>query len=83
MMITDKTLVYGTDVDPWLTARAGVALTQATEDNVDRIMTDLEQLKKNAAQLKETLNKERDEGHKLKRKYDDMQNEVRNSKTEL
>jgi len=45
-------------------------------------MTDLEQSGKNVAQLKETLNKERDEGNKLKRKYEDMQNEVRNSKTE-
>ena len=69
-MITDKTLVYGTDTDPRLTARAGVALTQATEDNVDRLMTDLEQSRKNAAQSKETLKKERDEGHKLKRKFD-------------
>ena len=51
-MITDKTLVYGTDSNPRLTARAGVALTQATEDNVDRLMTDLEQSKRNVAQLK-------------------------------
>ena len=76
-MITDKTLVYGTDVDPRLTSRARVALTQATEDNVDRLMTDLEQSRKNTTQLKETLKKERDEGHKLKRKFEDMQNEVR------
>ena len=82
-MITDKTLVYGTDVDLRLTVRARVALTQAIEDNVDRLMTDLEQSRKNVAQLKETLKKERDEGHKLKRKYEDMQNEVRTSKTEL
>ena len=41
-MITDKTLVHGIDADPRLTARPGVALTQATEDNVDRLMTDLE-----------------------------------------
>ena len=52
MMITDKTLVYGTDADPRLTSRAGVALNQATEDNVDRLMMDLEQSRKNAAQLK-------------------------------
>ena len=41
-MITDKTLVHGTNTYPRLIARAGVALTQATEDNVDRLMTDLE-----------------------------------------
>ena len=82
-MIIEKTVVYGTDADPRLTARAGVELTQDTEDNVDRLMTDLEQSKKNATQLKETLKKERDEGHKLKRKFEDMQNEVRTSKIEL
>ena len=42
-MITDKTLVHGTNTNPRLIARDGVALTQATEDNIDRIMTDLEQ----------------------------------------
>ena len=82
-MITNKTLVFGTNEDPILTTRARVALNQATKDNVYRLMTNLEQSKKNAAQLKETLKKERDEGHKLKRKFEDMQNEVRTSKTEL
>ena len=60
-----------------------MALTYATEDNVDRLRTYLEQSTKNAAQLKETLKKERDEGYKLKRKFEDMQNEVRTSKAEL
>ena len=82
-MLTDKTLVYGIDADPRLTARARATLTQDTKDNVDRMMTDLEQYKRNAAKLKEKLKKERDEGHKLKRIFEDMQNEVRNSKTEL
>ena len=53
-MITNKTLVYGTNTDPRLIARAWVELTQATEDNVDRLMTDLERSRKNATQLKET-----------------------------
>ena len=61
-MITDKTIVHGTNQDPQLIAWAGVALTQATKDNVNRIMTDLEESRKNAAKLKETLKKERDEG---------------------
>ena len=42
-MVTDKTLVHGTHKYPWLIARAGVALTLATEDNVERLMIDLEQ----------------------------------------
>ena len=60
-MVIDKTLVHGTHKDPWLIARARVALTLVTEDNVDRLMTDLEQSRKNVAQLKETLKKEIDE----------------------
>ena len=82
-MITDKTLVYGIDADLRLTTRAGVALTQDTEDNIERLMMDLEQSRKNAAQLKETLKKERDECYKMKRIFEDMQNEVRTSKAEL
>ena len=42
-MVTDKTLVHGTHKYPQLIARSGVALTLVTEDNVDRIMTDLDQ----------------------------------------
>ena len=60
-MVIDKTLVHGMHKNPRLIAKAGVALTLATKDNVDRLMTDLEQSWKNAAQLKETLKKERDE----------------------
>ena len=83
MMITDKNLVHGTDADPWLTARAGVALTQTTKDNVDRLMIDLEKSRKNAAQLKDTLIKERDEGNKLNMKFEDTHNEMRTSKEEF
>ena len=82
-MINDKTLVYGTDADPRLTTRVGVALTEDMEDNVDRLMMDLEKSRKNTAQLKETLKKERDEGHKLKKKFEDMHNEARTVKIEL
>ena len=39
-------------------------------------MTNLEQSRKNATQLKETLKKERVESQKLKRKYEDMMSEV-------
>ena len=83
MMITDKTLVHGIDADSQMTARARVALIQATKDNVDRLMTYLEQSRKNATQLKETIKKERDECNKLKRKFEDMHKEVRASKAEL
>ena len=41
-MVTEKVVVHGTDKDLRLMARAGVATALATEDNVDKIMTDLE-----------------------------------------
>ena len=78
--MTDKTLVHGTHKYPRLIARVGVALTLVIEDNVDMLMTNLEQSQKNVTQLKETLKKERDESQKLKRKYEDMMSEVKTSR---
>ena len=46
VMVTEKAVVHGTDKDPRLMARAGVATNLATEDNVNRIMMDLEQSQK-------------------------------------
>ena len=60
-MVTEKTVLHGTHKDPWLIARVGVDLTLANEDNMDMIMTDLEQSQKNVAQLKENLKIKRDE----------------------
>ena len=36
VMVTNKTVVHGTHKYPRLIARAGVSLTLATEDNVDK-----------------------------------------------
>ena len=58
----------------------GVSLSLATEDNVDRIMTDLEQSQKKFTQLKEALKKEGSESQNMKRKYEDMISEVELSK---
>ena len=82
-MINDTTMVYGIDKDPRFTMQAGVASIHASEDNVDRIMSDLEQSKKSVAQLKDTLRREREESNKLKRKFEDMQHEIKSSKAEL
>ena len=43
MMVTDKTLVHGTNKDPRFTIRDGPTLIHASKDNVYRIMIDLEQ----------------------------------------
>ena len=48
-MISDTPVMLGTDQDPRFTIRAGAALIQDSEDNVDRIMTDLELSKKSSA----------------------------------
>ena len=82
-MIMDTTVVYGTDRDPKFTIRAGATLVHTSEDNVDKIMTDLEQSKNSSAQLKDTLRKERVENSKLKRKFEGVQKEMKSSKAEL
>ena len=82
-MINDTTVVYGTDKDPRFTIRVGAALIHASEDNVDKIMTDLEQSKKSSSQLKDTMRKEREENNRLKRKFEDIQKEIKSSKAEL
>ena len=62
--------------------RDGVFLSLVIEDNVDRIMMDLEQSQKKVTQLKETLKWERSESQSLKRKYEDMISEIEVSKAE-
>ena len=80
IMVTEKTIIHGTDKDPRLLAKASVASTLTNEDNVDKIMTDLEQYKKKVVQMKESLKKERGEGQSLKRKHEDILSEIENSK---
>ena len=82
-MIMDTAVMLGTYQDPRFTLRARTALIHASEDNMDKVMTDLEQSKKSSAQLKDTLRKEREESNRLKRKYEDMQREMKASKAEL
>ena len=76
IMVTEKIVIHGTDKDPRLLAREGVASTLANVDNVDKIVDDLEQYKKKVSQMKETLKKERSEGQILKRKHEDSLSEL-------
>ena len=48
-MINDTTVVYAIDKDLRFTIRAGVSLIHASKDNVDQILTDLEQSKKSSS----------------------------------
>ena len=41
-MITDTVVMLGTDQDPRFTLRSGTALLHASEDNMDKVITDLE-----------------------------------------
>ena len=61
-MVTDTAVMLGTDKDPMLTIRAGVALIDASADNINKVMIELESAKKTTAQLKDTLRQERGEG---------------------
>ena len=80
LMVTEETIVHGTNKDLILMGREGVASTLANEDNVDKIMTDLDQYQKMIAQMKETLKTERGEGQSLKRKHEDMLSKIDKSK---
>ena len=82
-IINYTTIIYGKYRDPTFTIGAGAALIHAFEDNVDKIMMDLEQSKKSSSQLKDTLRKEREENNLLKIKLEDIQEEIKSSKDEL
>ena len=82
-MVTDTTVMLGTDKDPRLTIRAGAALIDTSADNIKKVMIELESSQKTSAQLKDTLRKERDEGNRLKRKYEHMQRQLESSKGEF
>ena len=82
-MITDKVMMVGTDVDPRFTIRAGTVAIHASEDNIDRMMIEIESSKKTSSQLKDTLRKEREEGNRLKRKYEHVLREMEATKSEI
>ena len=48
-MISNTVVMLGTDQDPRFTLRAGAALIDASEDNINRVMTELESSKKSSA----------------------------------
>ena len=75
-MVTDTAIMLGTDKDPRFMIRAEAALIDSFADNINKVMIELESVKKTCAQLKDTLRKERDEGNRLKRKYEHMQRET-------
>ena len=75
-MVTEKIVIHGTNKNPKLLARAGVASALANVDNMDKMVDDLEQYKEKISQMKEPLKKERGEGQSLKRKHEDSLSEL-------
>ena len=82
-MITDTAVMLGTDQDPRFTLRFGAAMIDASEDNINKVMIELESSKKTSAQLKDTLRKEREEGNRLKQKFEHLQREMKTAEAEL
>ena len=82
-MITDTAVMLGTDLDPRLTIRSGTAILHASEDNIDKVMTELESYKKYSAQLKDTLKREKEEGNRIKRKFEHLQREMKTAEAKL
>ena len=75
--------MVGTDKDPRFVIRAGKAAIHATEDNIDQMMIEIESSKKTSSQLKDTLRREREEGNRLKIKYEHVLKEMEAMKSEI
>ena len=82
-MVIDTAVMLGIDKDPMLMVRAGAALIDASADNINKVMIELESAKKTSAQLKDTLRQERDESNRLKRKYEHTLREMESTKGEI
>ena len=75
VMVIENKVMHRTDEYHQLLAMADVETSQANIVNVSKLVKDIEQYKENMSQMKETLRKERGEGHDLKRKHDDILSE--------
>ena len=62
IMVTEKTVLEGTNTSPKILAMVGVASALANADNDGKMVNDIEQYKEKIYQMKETLRKERGEG---------------------
>ena len=59
IMVTEKTVIHGTNKNPKLLAMVGVASALTNADNVGKLVEDIDQYKDKMFQMKETLGKER------------------------
>ena len=63
-------IMQGTQKDPKFITSMNIVVAQASTDNVDRLMENVEHHKEKMLKLKDTLVKRRGEGIELKRKHD-------------
>ena len=68
--VTEKTVVEGTNKYPKFLSSVNIAVTQANDDNVNKLVEDAENYKERMFKMKDTLVKERGEGQELKRKHE-------------
>ena len=62
VIVTEKTVIDGTNKDPKFLAFVSIAAAQYDVDNVDKLVEDTEHYKEKMIKMKDTLVKERGEG---------------------
>ena len=80
VMVTEKTVMQGTNEDPQLLAMENIEVEQYNAYNVSKLVEDDEHYKERMLKMKETLVKERIEGKDLKIKHDDTFSEFESLK---
>ena len=72
LTVMENTIMEGTNKDPKFTASVNMAASQASVDNVYRLMNNVEQNKEKMLKLKDNLVKMWGEGIELKRQHDSI-----------
>ena len=70
VIVIENTIMEGTHKDPKFMASINIVVVQASADNIDWLMEDVEFQKDRMFKLKDSVMKLRGEGIDLKRKHD-------------
>ena len=70
VIVTKNTIMEGTHKEPNLMASVNIAAAQASTNNVDQLMENVEHHKEKMLKLKDTLVKTRGDSVELKRNHD-------------
>ena len=82
-MVTEKTVMKGTNQDPVFLASVSVTDTQFNADNVGTLVKKVEHYKERMHKMKNTLVQEIREGGELKRKMKQLSLNLRDSKRSI